>query len=56
MEQPISRKQHAFADFSYIPAVACLPSIAGFEDEKKSRCRSPGFERQCGCICIFYKS
>ena len=36
MEQPISRKQHAFADFSYIPAVACLPSIAGFEDEKKA--------------------
>jgi hypothetical protein len=36
MKQPISRKQHAIADFSYIPAVASLPSLAGFEDEKKA--------------------
>ena len=33
MEQPISRRQHAFTDYSYIPAVAAAPTLFGFEDE-----------------------
>ncbi len=33
MEKPISRKQHGFTDYSYIPLVAAAPALAGFKDE-----------------------
>jgi hypothetical protein len=33
MNQPISRKQHGFTDYSYIPLALALPKLAGFEDE-----------------------
>ncbi|MCX6219153.1 hypothetical protein [Spirosoma sp.] len=33
MEQPISRKQHGIADYSYVPLVAAAPSLLGFDDE-----------------------
>ena len=33
MEQPISRKQHGIADYSYVPLVAAAPSLVGFENE-----------------------
>jgi len=36
MEQPISRKQHGFTDYGYIPLALALPKLAGFEDEKKA--------------------
>lgn len=34
MNQPISRKQHGFTDYSYIPLVASAPELVGFENEK----------------------
>src|SRR5205823_6108759 len=34
MEKPISRKQHGFADYTFIPFTAVAPEICGFEDEK----------------------
>ncbi|WP_139921566.1 hypothetical protein [Hymenobacter sp. DG01] len=34
MKQPISRVQHGFTDYSYIPAVATAPETVGFTDEK----------------------
>lgn len=33
MEKPISRKQHGFTDYSYVPLVAAAPSLVGFEDQ-----------------------
>ncbi|MGI4872565.1 MAG: hypothetical protein ACRYFX_15485 [Janthinobacterium lividum] len=33
MNQPISRKQHGFTDYSYIPLALALPKLAGFADE-----------------------
>jgi hypothetical protein len=37
MEKPISRRQHGFADYAYIPLVASAPSLVGFTDEKAAR-------------------
>ncbi|MGI4887342.1 MAG: SPW repeat domain-containing protein [Janthinobacterium lividum] len=34
MEKPISRRQHAFTDYSYAPLVASAPHLVGFTDEK----------------------
>ena len=34
MEKPISRKQHGFTDYSYIPTVAAAPYLFDFEDEE----------------------
>ncbi len=34
MEQPISRKQHGFTDYSYIPAAALAPVLFDFEGEE----------------------
>lgn len=34
MNQPITRVEHGFTDYSYIPMVAAAPSLVGFEDEK----------------------
>lgn len=31
MQQPLSREQHGMVDWAYIPAVAALPSAAGFD-------------------------
>lgn len=36
MNQPISRKQHGFTDYSYIPLALAMPKLAGFEDEEKA--------------------
>ncbi|UOQ70052.1 hypothetical protein [Hymenobacter cellulosilyticus] len=36
MNQPISRKQHGFTDFSYIPLALSMPKLAGFEHHKKA--------------------
>ena len=33
MKKPISRRQHAATDYSYIPLVSLAPGLAGFEDE-----------------------
>ena len=33
MTKPISRRQHAATDYSYIPLVSLAPGLAGFEDE-----------------------
>ena len=33
MHQPITRREHALTDFSYIPTVAAAPTLFGFEDE-----------------------
>lgn len=33
MEKPITRKQHGFTDYSYVPFVVAAPSLVGFEDE-----------------------
>ncbi|MCK8493833.1 MULTISPECIES: SPW repeat domain-containing protein [Spirosoma] len=33
MEKPITRKQHGFTDYSYIPLVAAAPVLASFENE-----------------------
>ena len=37
MEKPISRKQHAFTDYSYIPVVAAAPELFDFEDEETAK-------------------
>lgn len=34
MDKPISRRQHAFTDYSYAPLVASAPNLVGFTDEK----------------------
>jgi len=34
MEKPISRRQHGFLDYSYVPLAFTMPKLAGFEDEK----------------------
>ncbi|MVN78441.1 hypothetical protein GO988_19085 [Hymenobacter sp. HMF4947] len=34
MEKPISRRQHGFTDYSYIPLALAIPKLAGFTDEK----------------------
>lgn len=34
VKQPISRRQHGFTDYSYIPAVLAAPRLAGFEDNR----------------------
>ena len=34
MSKPISRKQHGFTDYSYVPLALTNPKLAGFEDEK----------------------
>jgi len=36
MEKPISRRQHGFADYSYVPLTLALPKLAGFEHHKKA--------------------
>ena len=33
MEKPISRQQHGFTDYSYIPLVAAAPMLADFKDQ-----------------------
>ncbi|MFD1140566.1 hypothetical protein ACFQ4C_05585 [Larkinella insperata] len=33
MEKPISRQQHGFTDYSYIPLVAAAPALANFKDQ-----------------------
>jgi hypothetical protein len=33
MYQPISRKQHGIADYSYVPTVMAAPNFAGFADD-----------------------
>jgi len=33
MEKPISRQQHGFTDYSYVPLVAAAPTLVGFKDE-----------------------
>lgn len=34
MDKPISRRQHAFTDYSYVPLVASAPDVVGFTGEK----------------------
>lgn len=34
MNKPITRVQHGFTDYSYIPLVASAPSLVGFTDNK----------------------
>ena len=34
MEKPISRRQHAFTDYSYAPLVSSAPDLVGFKEEK----------------------
>lgn len=34
MNQPITRVQHGFTDYSYIPLVAAAPHLLGFTDQK----------------------
>lgn len=34
MEKPISRQQHGFTDYSYIPLAAAAPELFGFSNEK----------------------
>lgn len=34
MNKPISRRQHAFTDYSYVPLVASAPDVVGFTAEK----------------------
>ncbi|RZK27611.1 MAG: hypothetical protein EOO63_13035 [Hymenobacter sp.] len=34
MDKPISRRQHAFTDYSYVPLVASAPDLVGFTEEK----------------------
>lgn len=36
MDQPISRRQHGFTDYSYIPLALTIPKLAGFEEEEKA--------------------
>ena len=33
MTKPISRRQHAATDYSYVPLVSLAPGLAGFQDE-----------------------
>ena len=34
MSKPISRRAHAFTDYSYVPLVASAPDLVGFTQEK----------------------
>jgi len=34
MNQPITRVQHGFTDYTYIPLVAAAPHLLGFADQK----------------------
>ena len=34
MNQPISRREHGFTDYFYIPLVSAAPQLAGFTHEK----------------------
>jgi len=34
MSKPISRRAHAFTDYSYTPLVASAPDLVGFTDDK----------------------
>jgi hypothetical protein len=34
MPKPISRRAHAFTDYSYVPLVSAAPDLVGFTDEK----------------------
>ncbi|QJD98027.1 hypothetical protein HH214_20175 [Mucilaginibacter robiniae] len=36
MEKPISRPQHGFTDYSYIPLTAFAPELVGFADEENA--------------------
>ncbi len=31
MEQPLTREQHGVVDYAYVPAVAALPAVVGFD-------------------------
>jgi hypothetical protein len=33
MQKPISRRQHGFTDYSYIPLALALPKLAGFQED-----------------------
>lgn len=33
MKKPISRQQHGFTDYSYVPLVAAAPTLVGFDDQ-----------------------
>lgn len=33
MVKPISRQQHGFTDYSYVPLVAAAPALVGFTDQ-----------------------
>ncbi|RYY07150.1 MAG: hypothetical protein EOP43_04125 [Sphingobacteriaceae bacterium] len=37
MEKPISRKEHGFTDYSYVPLTALAPELFGFEDEETAK-------------------
>lgn len=39
---PITRKQHAIADYGYIAAAALAPRAMGFDDDKKAALLSQG--------------
>ena len=39
MKKPISRRQHAATDYSYIPLVSLAPGLAGFEDDEPTAAR-----------------
>ena len=34
MDKPITRREHGFTDYSYIPLVAAAPHLVGYEDNK----------------------
>ncbi|GAB2690282.1 hypothetical protein GCM10027037_11540 [Mucilaginibacter koreensis] len=36
MEKPISRKEHGFTDYSYIPLALLAPKLFGFNNEDKA--------------------
>ena len=33
MDKPLSRAQHGFTDWSYVPTMAAAPDLMGFRDE-----------------------
>lgn len=37
MEKPLSRKEHGFADYSYVSLTAFAPELFGLEDEEKAK-------------------
>ncbi|UOQ50825.1 hypothetical protein [Hymenobacter cellulosivorans] len=36
MNQPLSRQQHGFTDYTYLPLTLAMPKLAGFEHDKKA--------------------